>query len=181
MRRAAWVLLPLAIVAVVVGTRDLQPDLARVKVAILSGSEDGNYYALVTQLAAEARREKGSIENIATQGSVENLSQLVAARKTCRAQFALVQDGLEWPHELELVARLPRSESVFFLGRDADRIHALADLRGMRVGIGPEASGTALIARSILQSGDLSDLGLTLVNLPLDAELSQLESGQLDL
>ncbi len=130
---------------------------------------------------AEARRESGQVENVATQGSVDNLAQLVAARETCRAQFALVQDGLDWPPGLELVARLPRSESVFFLGRHADRIRVLTDLRGLRVGIGPEGSGTAVLARTILGSRDLESLGLTLVNVPIETELSLLESGELDL
>lgn len=185
MRRAAWLLGAIAVVAIVFGRRDLQPNLARVNVAILSGSEGGNYHALVSKLAAEARRGLGSVENIATPGSVENVSRLAAARDTCRVQFALVQDGLDWPQGLELVARLPRSESVFFLGRDADRIHGLADLRGLKIGIGPDGSGTALLARNILQNGlqngDPAGLGVVMVNVPLDAQLSQLERGQLDL
>jgi hypothetical protein len=159
----------------------LQPIFARVKVAILSGAEDGNYHAIVAQLAAEARSGRGHIENLATQGSVENIEQLAAARQTCRAHFALVQDGLEWPQGLELVARPPRAESVFFLGRDADRIRALTDLQGLHVGIGPEGSGTALLARKILDSRYLASLGLKLTHHPLDEQLSLLQAGGLDL
>src|SRR5262249_6591247 len=110
----------LAIFAVVITGLDLQPNLARIKVAILSRTEGGNYYAIVARLAAEARKQGGHIENLATHGSVDNIGRLAAARRTCRIQFALAQDGLEWPPGLELVARLPRSESVFFLGRGAD-------------------------------------------------------------
>ncbi len=170
LRRAAWVVGALGLLGLTVASLDLQPRLGRVRVAILSGAEGGNYHALVSQLAAEARRESGQVENVATQGSVDNLAQLVAARETCRAQFALVQDGLDWPPGLELVARLPRSESVFFLGRYADRIRVLADLSGLRVGIGPEGSGTAVLARTILGSRDLESLGLTLVNVPIETE-----------
>jgi DNA-binding transcriptional LysR family regulator len=118
--------------------------------------------------------------NLATQGSVDNLAQLAAAKPTCRAHYALVQDGLDWPSGLELVARLPRSESVFFLGRDADRIRTLTDLRGLRIGAGPQA-GTALLAQKILQSRDLSPLNLKLTHLPLDVQIMQLQDGRLDL
>src|SRR5262245_51288376 len=109
--RAALVLGALALVVLVMSSLDLQPNLSRLRVSILSGSEGGNYHALVTQLAEEARRESGQIENIVSEGSIDNLAQLAAARRTCRVHFALVQDGLDWPPGLELVARLPRSES----------------------------------------------------------------------
>src|SRR5262245_19070882 len=160
-RRAIWVTGAFALLALAFASLDLQPNLARVRVGILSGAEGGNYYALVAQLADEARRERGTIENISTQGSVDNIAQLVAARDGCRAHFALAQEGLDWPPGIELVARLPQSESVFFLGRDADLIHALSDLHRLRVGFGPERSGTALLARKILESRDLAALGLT--------------------
>jgi TRAP-type uncharacterized transport system substrate-binding protein len=180
-RRAALLIGVLGALAVVIARLDLQPNLARVKVAILSGSEGGNYHAIVTQLANEARRERGHIENVATRGSGDNIERLAAARQRCRAHFALVQDGLDWPAGLEFVARLPRAESVLFLGRHADGIRALADLRGLRVGIGPEGSGTALLARTILESRDLAGLGLQLTNHPLDEQLSLLQTGGLDL
>jgi TRAP-type uncharacterized transport system substrate-binding protein len=180
-RRGALLMGALAVLAVVIAGIDLQPNLARVKVAILSGSEGGNYHATVARLAAEARSGRGQIENLSTQGSIDNIERLSAARRTCHAQFALVQDGLEWAPGLELVARLPRSESVFFLGRDADRIRALTDLRGLRIGIGPEGSGTAHLARELLEGRDLGSLGLKLTHHPLDEQLSLLQNGDLDL
>jgi hypothetical protein len=135
MRRAAMLAGALAVVALAIASFDLQPNLARLKATILSGSRDGHYYATVAELAAAARAERGRIDNVATQGSIENIQHLAAARGNCAAHFALAQDGLDWPSGLELVARLPRSESVFFLGREADRIHALIDLRGFHIGI----------------------------------------------
>ena len=180
-RRGALLIGALAVLAIVIAGIDLQPNLARVKVAILSGSEGGNYHAIVARLSAEVRSGRGQIENLATQGSIDNIERLSAARRTCHAQFALVQDGLEWSPGLELVARLPRSESVFFLGRNADRIRALTDLRGFQIGIGPEGSGTARLARGLLEGRDLASLGLKLTHHPLDEQLSLLQSGALDL
>jgi TRAP-type uncharacterized transport system substrate-binding protein len=160
---------------------DLQPSLKRVNVAILSGAEGGNYHKLVEQLATAAGRDRGRIRNITTQGSVDNIERLAAAGRTCDAQFAVVQDGLDWPPGIELLARLPRAESVFFLGREADRMHGLKDFQGLRVGVGPTGSGTNRFARTILQSEDLVSLRLTLTNHPLDEQLSLLQSGDLDL
>jgi hypothetical protein len=92
-----------------------------------------------------------------------------------------VQDGLDWSPGLELIARLPRSESVMFLGRDADRIRALTDLQGFRIGIGPQGSGTAHLARQLLESRDLASLDLRLTHHLLEEQLSLLQSGALDL
>ena len=95
MRRGALLIGALAVVAVMIAGIDLQLNLARVKVAMLSGSEGGNYHAIVAQLSAEARSGRGQIGNLTTQGSIDNIERLSAARRTCHAQFALVQDGLE--------------------------------------------------------------------------------------
>src|SRR5262245_35304147 len=179
-RRAAVLMGLLAVVAIAIASLDLQPNFSRVHVAVLSGDAGGNYHAIVSQLALAAARERGQIENIATQGSVENIQRLAAERHTCRVQFALVQDGLDWPAGLELIARLPRDESVFLLGREADRVTSLKDLQRRRIGIGPQGSGTNLLARKIFGSSFLSELHLTLSDHPLDEQFSLVQSGALD-
>ena len=181
MRRAALFIGGLLLLAVVLGRFDLQPNLARVNVSVLSGSEGGNYYAVVARLASEAKKNGGHIQNVISRGTVDNIERLAVARQGCHIQFALVQDGLDWPSGLELVARLPQSESVFFLGRGADRIRTLADLRGLHIGIGPEGSGTARLARQVLESRDLASLGIRLTHHDLDEQLSLLQRGDLDL
>jgi hypothetical protein len=71
------------------------PTLAHLRVAILSGSERGNYYAVVSALAAEAQQQQGHIDNLASVGSVENVSRLIAAKTACNIHFALVQEGMD--------------------------------------------------------------------------------------
>ena len=158
-----------------------EPDLSHVDVAILSGSAQGNYHAIVDKAAAEAKRRSGRIANVASAGSVENLARLSAARESCEVQFALVQDGLPWPdgHPFVLIGRLPTSESLIVLGRDADRIRAVADLRGMRVGVGPVGSGTEHMARQVI--AQVAELGLKTSTQPIADQLAMLERGELDL
>jgi len=99
------------------------PTLANLRVAILSGSERGNYYAAVSALAAEAQQPQGHIDNLSSAGSVENIARLIAAKTACNIHFALVQEGMDWPtdHPIELIGRLSKAESLVFLGLDADR------------------------------------------------------------
>jgi TRAP-type uncharacterized transport system substrate-binding protein len=177
----------LALVAVIVGlvlaTFNFGADLGHVDVAILSGSKGGNYAAVVDQLGARAAKRGGTITNIPSQGSVDNARRLAEGAEDCDVHFALVQDGIPLPAsgDLELVGRLPRSETVFVLGRDAARLTRFADLKGMRIGIGPTGSGADHLARSVLGTDELAPLGLSLRNLDLTEQLELVATGALDL
>lgn len=167
----------LAIAIVVATFYDRTPRLSHLQVKFLSGHPKGNYYTIVNRLVAEARRRHGHIENLPSAGSVENIARLV----TGEAQFALVQDGLDWPegHHLELIGRLGTPESFVLLGRNADRIHTLSDLQGMRVGIGPVGGGTEHVVRYIL--AQLPELNLQISTPNVEEQFAQLQSGELDL
>lgn len=179
--KTALLVAALAVIAILVAKFGRNPDLSHVKVAIVSGSEDGNYYAIVAKAAAEARRERGRIENLASAGSVENMQRLAAAASSCDIQFALVQDGLPWPasHPFQLIGRLPVSESFVVLGRDADSIRSVTDMRGKRVGIGPVGSGTEHVARQVM--AQLAELNIKVTTQPIREQIAMLERGDLDL
>lgn len=169
------------VIAVLVATISPNPDLSHVKVAFVSGSEQGNYHAIVAKAVAEAQRQHGRIVNLPSAGSVENITRLAAAKASCDIQFALVQDGLPWPkpHPFQLIGRLPTPESFVVLGRDADRIRSVADLRGLRVGVGPVGSGSEHVARQVM--AQLAELDIKVTNQPLHEQLAMLERGELDL
>ena len=188
-KRTPWRNLAIAAVvfATVVGgffiaaTSPRSPDLSYVKVAILSGSEEGNYHTIVAKVAADVQRQHGRIVNVSSAGSIENISRLAAAKSSCNVQFALVQDGLSWPdsHPFQLIGRLPVSESFIVLGRSADRIHSVTDLRGLRIGIGPVGSGTEYFSRQFI--AQLAELNFKSSTQPLQEQLAMLERGELDL
>jgi TRAP-type uncharacterized transport system substrate-binding protein len=172
-----------AVIGLLIALHGWMPSLWSYRVRFLSGNPHGNYHAIVDRLAAEARSRDGRIENLSSAGSAENVARLVAAaeRSTGDAQFALVQDGMEWPagRHLELIGRIGNPESLVLLGRNADRIQTFADMRGKRVGIGPVGSGTERVARRLL--AQLPDLQVQVVTLDVDAQIEQLERGELDL
>jgi TRAP-type uncharacterized transport system substrate-binding protein len=171
----------LVLLAALVAWVDPRPSLRHVKVAMLSGSPSGRYHALVESFATEVSRRKGKLLNVATAGSAENIQRLIAARKTCDVQLALVQDGMLYPegHGLELIGRLAQPESLIILGRDLDRFKVPADLKGVRLGIGPVGSGTEQLMRRVLATMD--GLNVVVSTPSTEEQLKLLERGELDL
>ena len=162
---------------------DLEPDLSHMRVTVLSGPKDGEDYALVETLAREAQRSWGTVNNIATAGTAANLDRLASPDAAGSTLFALAPDGLRYPQpdQLKLVGRLPRARMLFLLGPKADTIRYLSDLAGLRIGIGPNSSATALFGREMLGGDSLRELNIVLSEHPFAEQLDQLNEGKLDL
>jgi hypothetical protein len=138
---------------------------------------------VVERVARAGRRRKARIENVASQGSVDNLQRLAAGADDCDVHFALVQDGVPAPDsdDLELVARLERTEAVLMLAPDAASLVRFDQLAGKRIGIGAAGSGTDHLARRIFEADELAALGVRLENHDVDAALDRVATGALDL
>ncbi len=186
--KVAAVLGAVLLLAALVSRIDLTHDLSRLHVSVLSGDPQGNYHAVVARMAQLAAERRGSVTEVPSAGSVENVRRLQASSRTCDVQFALVQEGTEPAADdagkagsLAVYGRFARREAVLFLGRDADRVRDFAELRGQRVGIGPAGSGTEQIARRIFELPDLARAGAVLSTHPLEEQVAMLADGQLDL
>ncbi len=160
---------------------DFAPKLSHMDLVVLSGPTSGHNYTLVDRLSANAVKRKGSIKNVETEGAADNIQRLIDAAD--QPLFALVQDGIPYPEDsgLAMVARLPNPETVFFLGLNGERIRRFADLKGMRIGIGPGHSGSALLARHILGANGSGALNLILSEHPFPEQVEMLRRGELDL
>ncbi len=179
--RALALALALALLAALASHIDFRHDLHRMRVRVLSGPEGGNYRAIALDLGARAAKRHGVVEAITTAGATENAERLSAAAHDCDVEFALTQNGLDLGANVSLVGRLPRSESMLFLGKDADDIHDFADLKGRRIGVGPAGSGADRVARELFALPDFAPLGLVLSNRPSTEQLALAASGDLDL
>jgi hypothetical protein len=181
--RLAVVFAGLSLLAVGMAQLNLEHDLHRLNAGFLSGLPEGNYHAIADGLVRTAAQQRGRLREVASEGSTDNIERLRAARVSCEVAFGLVQDGSVWgaPGELQLIGRLAKSESVFFLGKNADQVTELAQLRHARVGVGPTGSGSAQLMRRLFQLPELASLGAELrYGTPVE-QLGQVEQGQLDL
>ena len=91
-----------AAVAAIAAGFGIAHDYSYLRASILTGSEKGQYYALANRLADRARRERGTLDVIATAGSIENVSRLTTGGRRCADMFALIQDGTPVPAEARL-------------------------------------------------------------------------------
>ncbi len=161
---------------------DLAPDLSHMRITVLSGPRAGHDDALVSRLAAQAQKRHGQVVNVATGGDADNLQRLVDANDR-ETLFAVILDGLQYPSpdKLELVARLPEPATIFMLGPDADKIHFVGDLMGLRIGIGPPDSGTALFVREVFKARRFAEIKPTLSEHGFAEQVKLLKTGALDL
>src|SRR3974377_2205436 len=151
--------------------------------ALLTGSPGGAYYVLGSKLAERAKGDQGRLNVVATAGSLENVSRLIADRDRCVEQFAFLQDGTPVPSDsgLELLGRLPQPESLLLLGRNNRPFATFADLRGASIGIGPEGSGTAYLVRLLLGAAVLGGLNIETSYHELEEQAQLVAQGSLDL
>jgi TRAP-type uncharacterized transport system substrate-binding protein len=185
-KKLALLVAVFSFLAIVVSRIDLTRDMHRLDSGMLGGSKSGVYNAIVADLADRAGHFGGHLRNVESAGSGENVQRLAAARNAkCDLAYALVQDGSDYSapgaKKLELLGRLPKSESVFFLGRDGDKKNDLSSLAGAKIGVGPEGSGSARLAQQVFALEDLAGLHVVLSYHSIEEQLAMAERGELDL
>ena len=157
---------------------------------VLAGGPPGGAYAEVAQaVAARARAQDKPLATESSDGSVANVRMLVNGQ----AQFALVQNdiasaallgrgrfsGAAQPSLRALASLFP--EPVHLVASARSGIRRVEDLRGKRVGIGAEESGTRLNALAILASAGIAVEALAVANPDaLPAASAALEAGEID-
>jgi TRAP-type uncharacterized transport system substrate-binding protein len=183
--RAGAAVVVIAVLLALFAKLEIGRDWKRLNVAMMSGAPEGRYHAVVDEIAAMAAQHNGTIKNVTSAGSVENLTRLVAASTShsCDVAFALMQDGQDWPasSSLELIGRLPRAESLLLLGKDADHVDSFASLAGKRIAAGPAGSGTAKVVADLVMQRDIASLGVVVVHASLADEVEAAARGEIDL
>jgi TRAP transporter TAXI family solute receptor len=131
------------------------------KIVIVTGSREGGYYRFAQRYAELLKKDGITLEIRNTKGSVENLVAL--NDEDSDVYLGFVQSGIADPDKcpkLQSLCSLYR-EPLWIFYRNAETIDRLSPLADKRVAIGPEGSGTRVIALQLLQANgvDTSALG----------------------
>ncbi|WP_291298810.1 TAXI family TRAP transporter solute-binding subunit [Elioraea sp.] len=129
-------------------------------IIIAAGPEGGAYLPAARRWAAILARQGVRAELLTTDGTVENLRLVTASPPL--ADLALAQGGVgsdETMPQLTALGAIAHEGVWVFRRRDLAATR-LRDLSGLRIAIGPEGSGTRVLARQIIEGSGLTDVTL---------------------
>jgi uncharacterized protein len=135
------------------------------RMVIATGRADGAYYRFAEQYRARLAREGVTLEVRETSGSVENIRLLEDPKSGVDIGF--VQGGTGAGATTESLVSLASLyfEPLWVFSRAAPGPTDLRDLRGRRLAVGPEGSGTRSLALTLLAANGIT--GSTAHLLPL--------------
>ena len=150
------------------------------RIVMAAGGKDGAYFRYAEKYRDLLQKDGITLEIRSTKGSVENLELLLDEESDVRIAF--VQTGVADPsrsESLEALASLYR-EPLWIFYRGSEPLDRLTQLSGRRVAIGPEGSGTRVIAELLLEANGLKVDQTPFSNLGGIAAASALEENEID-
>jgi TRAP transporter TAXI family solute receptor len=149
------------------------------RIVMATGAEDGAYYYYAGRYAEIFEDYGIKLEARATSGSVENFSRLAAEDSEFDVGF--IQGGIasaeEGPDLESLGAMYYEPVWVFTRGTAIER---LTELKGKRLAIGPDGSGTRRLAKQLLHANGIDEPKTAGNELTGDAAAKALHEGKVD-
>lgn len=155
------------------------------RLVLATGGADGSYATYGQELARAMAPHGLTIEVRPTVGSVENVALLEAGE----VDLAFVQGGIladqGAPSDDDTEERVVSLASVFheplwILHRADVALDDLRDLAGLRLGVGPEGSGTRPVALTLARANGVGADEATFDGRPLGEAAAALRAGELD-
>ena len=155
-----------------------------VRLRIATGSTAGEYYRLGRALAAVWQERLGlatTPEVLSTNGSPANVSLLVTgAADVAVSQLDVAADRTAGGSSVRALAAV-YNDAVQIVVPAGSPYRTVADLRGARVGIGPENSGVAYVALRVLDAAGLgAEDAVRRSRLDLGGSVAALRAGEVD-
>lgn len=146
----------LAIVAFVVAFQWVKPAPPS-RVVIATGRSDGAYHKFAQQYRERLARERITLEIRETSGSVENIRLL--EDPTSGVDIAFVQGGTGGAAKTDTLVSLASLyfEPLWVFSRSAPGPSDLRAMRGRRLAVGPEGSGTRSVAQTLLAANGITE------------------------
>lgn len=168
-------LLSVAVWAVSLFRRSLPPDV----VVMSTGPEGGGYRALAEKYRRILDRQGVRLELRSSLGDVDNLHRL--QDKNSDVSVALVSGGLTTEDESPGIVSLGTIGyyPLWIFCRGIKEPSRLANLRGKRISIGPEGSGTQAVILELLRANQL-EKSIVASPLPFAPSAEALLAGKLD-
>jgi TRAP transporter TAXI family solute receptor len=125
------------------------------RIVMATGPEGGTYYEIGKRYRAVLAREGVDVQLVTTPGSIENLNLLLDPQ--ANVSVAVIQGGLAAGDNVSALESLGTLfyEPLWWFHRRELEDSGLAGLRGRKVSIGPEGSGTRALALELIKRAGL--------------------------
>ncbi len=150
------------------------------RIVMSSGSEDGAYHMFAQRYQELLARDGISLEVRTSTGSLENIQRLEAQNDG--VEIAFVQGGTSeaaGSQDLRSIASL-YYEPLWVFSRGAKRLERLPKVRGKRIAIDQEGSGTRHMALVLLEANRVSGPPTTLLSIGGQEAAEALLRGEID-
>jgi TRAP transporter TAXI family solute receptor len=149
-------------------------------IVIATGPEGGDYYQLGQRYRAALANAGVKVRLMPTAGSVDNLAKL--RDPTSGISVALIQGGVVSAATKSGLESLGTVfyEPYWWFRRSEIKESGVDGLRGRRISIGPEGSGTRALALPLLASGGINGQNSELLSLSPPATAEKLLAGEID-
>jgi len=148
------------------------------ELTITTGQSDGNYYSFGKQYSSFLTQHGIKLNVEASAGSIENLQRL----KSGSADAAFIQGGtvsIEADKSLTFLGSL-YFEPLWLFHRSTMKLSKLSELRGKRIAVGPEGSGTRAIALQLLSDNSIDENSAEILPLSSNSAADAVAKGNVD-
>jgi TRAP transporter TAXI family solute receptor len=147
---------------------------------ISAASKGSPYYDLAIRFKEQIEKKGVHVEVRESQGSFDNLKAL--KDENSDVQAGIVQGGLtngiDAPHLFSMGRLLTEPVWIFYRGEEP--IDHITQLKGKRILVGPEGSGTSFLARKLLEANGITAQNSTLVSMELPAYIDAIKGNDAD-
>ncbi|QJB55868.1 TAXI family TRAP transporter solute-binding subunit [Pseudodesulfovibrio sp. zrk46] len=150
------------------------------KVTIAAGSPTGAYFKYARQYAEYFAKQGIELEIIETNGSMDNLERMSAADSKVDAAF--MQGGIATPEQhpdLRSLGSLYYEPLWVFYRKDL-KVKKISDMKGLRIAIGPEGSGTNFVISRILSENGIEKDNTKLMEVGAATAIPALRKDEID-
>lgn len=150
------------------------------RLVIATGSQDGAYFRFAQRYKDLLEKEGINLEVVSTHGSVENLKLLLDEKS--EVSVAFLQTGIVDPANsgsLQALGSLYR-EPLWIFYRSKETVDRLTQLKGRRIAVGSEGSGTRSIALQLLEANGINDDHAELISASGSAAAEALINNEID-
>lgn len=155
-------------------------------IEMATGFPTGLYYQFGERLKKELATEGVNLEVKATGGTIDNLALLSDPKSG--VAYAMIQGGVadmsKYPKLVSIAGMFYEPIWVWYrepsFKNDGGRLQVLGQLKGKRVAIGNEGSGTLALSTTLLKVSGISENEIHAERLTPDQALVKLNNGELD-